>query len=119
VGYVADNPNAGLVQAGVGARSTVGRNTLSTPGRNNWDMSIFKNTYITEQKYVQFRVELFNVFNHPQFSFANPGVFPIAGIDDSAINAAGYVDVRGSSFLDATQLNGGSRQIQLGLKFVF
>jgi hypothetical protein len=119
VGYVADNPNAGLVQAGVGALSNVGRNTLSTPGRNNWDMSIFKNTYITEQKYIQFRVELFNVFNHPQFSFANPGVFPIAGIDDSAINAAGYVDVRGSSFLDATQLNGGSRQIQLGLKFVF
>ena len=119
VGYVANNPNAAFVQAGVGARSTVGRNTLTTPGRNNWDMAVFKNTYITENKYIQFRAEAFNVFNHPQYSFANPGVYPIAGIDDSAINASGYVDVRGALFLDPKQLNGGSRQIQLGMKFIF
>jgi carboxypeptidase family protein/TonB-dependent receptor-like protein len=119
VGYVADNANAGFVQAQAGSLSNVGRNTLTTPGRNNWDMALFKNTHITEQKYIQFRAEVFNVFNHRQFSFANPGVFPIAGIDDSAINAQGYVSVIDSQFLDPKQLNGGSRQIQLGLKFVF
>jgi hypothetical protein len=119
VGYVADNPNAAYVQAGRGARTTVLRNTLTTPGRNNVDFSVFKNTYITETKYIQFRAEAFNVFNHPQFSFANPGVFAIAGIDDQSINAQSYVDVTSPQFLDARQLSGGSRQIQLGLKFIF
>src|SRR6185436_15378569 len=119
VGYVADNPNAAYMQAGRGARTTVLRNTLTTPGRNNVDFSVFKNTYITESKYIQFRIEAFNVFNHPQFSFSNPGVFAISGIDDQSINAQSYVDVTSPQFLDARQLSGGSRQIQLGLKFIF
>jgi hypothetical protein len=119
VGYVAINPNAGYVRARTGALTNVGRNTLTSPGRNNWDMSVFKNTYFTEKTFLQFRVEMFNVFNHRQFSFSNPGVFSIPGIDDSAINAAGYARVADPNFLDPKQLNGTGRTIQLGLKFVF
>ena len=121
VGYLANNPNAGFVAADLGTRTNVGRNSLTTPARNNWDMSFFKNTYISESKYIQFRAEVFNIFNHRQFSFANPGVFPIVGIDDSAINAANYVFVTDNNpdFLNPQQLNGGSRNIQFGLKFIF
>ena len=82
-------------------------------------MSFFKNFRFTESKFLQFRTEFFNIFNHRQFSFANPGVFAVVGIDDSAINAAGYAQVHSTNFQDATQLNGGSRSMNLGLKFVF
>jgi hypothetical protein len=119
VGYVANNPAAGFVQARAGSVTNTGRNNISTPGRHGWDMSIFKNTNITEKSYIQFRLEMFNVFNHRNFSFANPGVFPLVGIDDSAINAGGFVQVGDAQFRNPQQLNGGSRVINLGLKFVF
>ena len=34
---------------------------------NNWDMGIFKDTPVGEKLRVEFRTELFNVFNHAQF----------------------------------------------------
>jgi hypothetical protein len=119
VGYVATDPTAGFVQARSGSISNAGRNTLTTPARTNFDMSFFKNIRIDEARSLQFRTEVFNIFNHRQFSFANPGVFAVVGIDDSAINAAGYSRVTDANFLDPQQLNGGSRNINFGLKFMF
>jgi hypothetical protein len=119
VGYVALDPTAMFVRARNGAMATAGRNTLTTPRRTNFDMSFFKDFHFTEARYLQFRTEFFNIFNHRQFSFANPGVFAVVGIDDSAINAAGYARAADANFLDETQLNGGGRVINLGLKFVF
>jgi hypothetical protein len=37
------------------------------PGTNNTDFALHKKTNISETKYVQFRAEFFNVFNHTQF----------------------------------------------------
>ncbi len=37
------------------------------PGLNNWDMSLIKDTHITESTNLQFRAEFFNTFNHAQF----------------------------------------------------
>jgi hypothetical protein len=116
---VAVDPSAKYVRAQTGALSTVGRNTLATPGRTNFDMSFFKSFHFNETRFVQFRTEFFNIFNHRQFSFANPGVFQVDGIQDSAIGAAGYSRVYDTNFLNARQLNGGSRSINLGLKIVF
>jgi len=46
----------------------VGRNTGTGPGLNNWDLSAFKNFKPTERPIMlQFRVELFNALNHPNF----------------------------------------------------
>ena len=36
---------------------------IRTPGRSNFDISFFKNFNITEEKKIQFRTGLFNVFN--------------------------------------------------------
>jgi len=36
---------------------------LRTPGRSNFDVSFFKNFNITEEKKIQFRTGLFNIFN--------------------------------------------------------
>ncbi len=39
------------------------------PGHNNWDISVVKNVpVLSEQRYLQFRWEMYNAFNHTQFS---------------------------------------------------
>ena len=38
------------------------------PGVNDWDITVFKNFPIGEHKSVEFRVETYNTFNHPQFN---------------------------------------------------
>lgn len=37
------------------------------PGVNNWDFAVLKNTAISERVNLEFRAELFNIFNHAQF----------------------------------------------------
>jgi hypothetical protein len=44
-----------------------GRNIIQIPGLNNWDVSITKDTRISERVHAQFRAEFFNFFNHAQF----------------------------------------------------
>lgn len=70
------------------------------PGRNNWDISLVKNTDITERVRLQFRTELINALNHPQFN--NPNTTPTN-------TALGRVTT-------ANQL---PRVIQFGLKLLF
>jgi hypothetical protein len=43
------------------------RNALRGPGINNWDISILKDIQFTESRYLEFRSEFFNAFNHVQF----------------------------------------------------
>jgi hypothetical protein len=44
------------------------------PGINNWDLAIFKNFPIREPLKLQFRCEMYNTFNHTQFSAWNTTV---------------------------------------------
>ena len=44
-----------------------GRNTLRTPGRQNWDASVARNFRILEGHSPQFRFESFNLTNHPNW----------------------------------------------------
>lgn len=60
------DPSAFSLQA-PGALGNLGRNTLIGPKFVNFDMSLAKNTKIREKLNVQFRVEAFNIFNHPNF----------------------------------------------------
>jgi hypothetical protein len=43
-------------------------------GLNNWDISLFKNTQLTESVRLQFRTEFVNAFNHTQFAAPNTTV---------------------------------------------
>ena len=77
-----------------------GRNVLRGPGRTNVDFSLFKNFQITERFKLQFRSELFNIFNHAQFDLPNSAVGnPSAGI--------------------ITALIGPPRQVQFALRLTF
>ena len=118
---MAIDPAARFVQAGVGAKANVGRNTINTPGLNVWNMGLFKNTRITERFALQFRAETYDTFNHRNFSIGLPSN---NGALDQNTNAnplnAGYIFVSSSpSFLNSHRFNGGSRNMELGLRLVW
>jgi hypothetical protein len=61
---------------------TEGRDVVWGPGRNNWNISLFKVFRIPmgashEAGQLQFRGEFFNAFNHTQFNGLNTGCSPI------------------------------------------
>jgi hypothetical protein len=117
-GYLARSPSARYVRAGMGALSNLGRNSFETPGMNIWNMSVLKNTRLTERFSFQFRVDAMNVFNHRNYTLAQPSVFQsgvILGTVNNALSTT-YANVTADQFLDATQFTGGARQMQLGVK---
>lgn len=59
-----------------------------------------------------------NVFNHRNFTLAQPGVFQsgvILGTVNNALSTT-YANVTADQFLDAGQFTGGARQMQLRVK---
>jgi hypothetical protein len=104
-----------------GTFGTMGRNIFRDTGFKNVDFSVFKDFKFKERFGAEFRFEVFNLFNHPVF--ANPyGSAPGNGgqLDPSAPGIFGC----GCSTPDVQAGNpivgsGGSRDIQLGLKFTF
>jgi hypothetical protein len=83
----------------LGEFGDAGRNIAQGPGFQQWDFSALKNFRITETKTLQFRGELFNIFNH-----ANLGL---------PVN-----DINSSNFGSITSAQPG-RLVQFALKFLF
>ncbi|HKU73744.1 MAG TPA: hypothetical protein VJR02_07480, partial [Pyrinomonadaceae bacterium] len=117
VGYLADNPNAQYIQAGLGALSNAGRNTLLLPPIKNLDFSIFKNFAIGEgTKKIQLRADFYNAFNHPQYVPGSvDGVEPIGTTGVAQINTVGQADFNVPSHVFSSH----PRVIQLALRFDF
>ena len=92
-------------------RGNLGRNTLIGPGLVNLDFSLFKNipiTKISESFKAQFRTEVFNIFNRPNFTSPN---------DNRAImDPTGQISGTAGVF---TLTNTTSRQIQFALKLTW
>ena len=71
-----NNPNhyffniADFSQSALGVEGNANRRFFHGPGINNWNMAIKKITQIRESGSLEFRAELFNLFNHP--NVANP-----------------------------------------------
>ena len=78
---------------------TAGRNILIGDGIANVDLSVLRHFKVAERRDLQFRMELFNAFNHPTFGF------PAASV---GLATAGRVTTASTA-----------RQIQFGLKFVY
>lgn len=51
-----------------GTFGSLGRNALRGPAINKWDLALYKNFTFKEGVKLQFRSEVFNVFNHPNFT---------------------------------------------------
>jgi hypothetical protein len=76
---------------------------ITGPGQWNWDMSLQKNTKITEWGTLQFRAEFYNVWNHPQFSNPISTAYSPTSTTFGVINSTSVAP----------------RVIQFGLKFLF
>ena len=92
----------------VGTFGNTGRNTLRGPSFFDTDISLSKDTVIKEQIKVQFRAEIFNIFNHENLGNPNNAIFSATG----AYNAAAGV-------ISASNAGTTPRQIQFGLKLNF
>jgi hypothetical protein len=49
----------------------LGRNTVTGPGTENWDLSLYRKVPFTERVIGTLRIESYNTFNHTQFSAVN------------------------------------------------
>ena len=65
--YVANNPNARFITAGLGALANGGRNQLPLDHINNFDAQIKKSFNFTERIRFDIAAQTFNLLNHSQF----------------------------------------------------
>jgi hypothetical protein len=92
------------------------RNSITGPDFRNLDLSLAKTTRITERVRVEFRADAFDLFNHP--NFGNPQSLTAASVatPTSAASTA-FGIIRNTRFPNGD--SGSSRQLQVGMKFLF
>ncbi len=93
------NPQAFTIPA-AGTFGNVGRGSMTGPGLDSVDLSMVKNTSISERFNLEFRAEFFNAINHTNLGTPN---LVVSG------PTAGYI----------TSTATYSRQIQFGLKLIY
>ena len=94
-------------------RGNSGRNILIGPGVTSLDFSLFKNNYIkriSERFNIQFRAELFNILNHPNFA---P---PVQGVNTDIFDGTGAPNPAAGLLTRTTTT---AREIQFALKIIF
>ena len=87
----------------VGGFGTLGRNAVYGPKLYSFDMGFFKNFKFSEAIALQFRAEMFNIFN--QTNFANP---------NATVTGGGF-----GSITNTIAGSGDPRILQFGLKLSF
>ncbi|HEV2667920.1 MAG TPA: hypothetical protein VG324_23585, partial [Blastocatellia bacterium] len=106
------NP-AAFALPGVGKFGTLGRGAVVGPGIANVDFSINKNWRVHESYGIQFRAEMFNLFNRANLTQTDVGLSlqNVASETNFGRSTNGNFGVLGRSR--------GPREIQFGLKFTF
>jgi hypothetical protein len=105
------NISTAFAQPAGGVLGTCGRNSLRGPGFKQWDGSVIKMTKLTERLNLQFRWEIFNLLNHPNF---NPA--PSSAKLSSGAFATSATTPDG---LNPGVAQGSPRVMQFGLKLLF
>jgi len=115
------NPNA-FVQVPVDPntgnatrRGTAPRNFVRGFGAWQMNLGVRREFPIYENLGLQFRVEAFNIFNHPNFGLIDPSLSSLT-FGQATATLAGSL---GSSGLNSLYQAGGSRSLQFALKLVF
>ncbi|HXC47164.1 MAG TPA: carboxypeptidase regulatory-like domain-containing protein [Candidatus Sulfotelmatobacter sp.] len=121
--YVSRNGKSFLLPPAFGTFGNSGRNIFRDTGFHNLDLSVSKSWKFGERLTTQFRAEMFNVTNHP--NFANP----FGGATGQGVGATADPSITsqfgcGCATPDVASANpvlgsGGARAIQFGLKFLF
>lgn len=92
----------------IGQFGNVGKGEFTGPGFFTWDMGVFKNFPVKENMTFQFRGELFNTFNHP--NFATDSTNSAAKSPVQTVSSAGFGNILAAN---------DPRIIQLALKIIF
>lgn len=114
----AASPFANPASCAVGACTFAnlgGVTQVAGPGYHRLDFSLFKDFPFNEKRKLQFRTEMFNIFNHPNFNapgFGGNGVVAIGGSTNWTNNNFGRIGSTRDAPYDP-------RQIQLALKLLF
>ncbi len=113
------NPSAYALPTGL-TFGTAGRNSARNPGRESFDMAMFKHFAIRESMAFEFRAEAFNIFNHTQWNgFASTSMTcvgpnaPYSAGDPTCLGSPNY-----SNFLEVNAAHL-ARILQFGAKFLF
>jgi hypothetical protein len=101
--------------AGSNRTGTLGRNTERTKGTNLFDFTLQKRFRVTERLGLQFRAEMFNAFNRPNYGTASISPFSPATAGPSAT----VFTSPGGNFLQPQFGDGGGRVIRYLLKLTF
>jgi hypothetical protein len=101
------NPAAWAYPA-TGSYGNSPRNPVHDPHFTDVDVSVKKSTPIHDNQRLEFRAELFNIFNHPNFA---------APVATYAPNSLTFGEI--TSTFGTTLGFGTSRQMQLALKYIF
>ena len=110
--YQRQHISPGLLSAsGPGALGETS-STTTGPGYNQLDLSAFKGFQISERFSMQFRAELFNVLNHPNFNAPGFGGNGVVAIGNSTV----YTN---PNFGQVGATRSTSRQIQFALKLYY
>jgi hypothetical protein len=128
VGYVAQDPSARYIRADLGVLTNTDRNTETSGHFNIWNIGFAKNTAVKESWTIQFRADLFNAFNHRNFTLGTTSIFgtntnatstTYSNISTSTVGSTASQVGGKPLFLNDQQFNGGSRVIQMGLRVIF
>lgn len=121
------NPGAFCAPRGL-TFGDAGRNVLRNPGRFNTDIAFLKHFAVKEGQTLEFRWEIFNLFNNTQFRIYDPTLGNQAnntvncygglGSGYSAAGGDGTDCLTGSAFLHPVSAHR-PRTMQLGLKWAF
>jgi hypothetical protein len=104
-------------------QGNLGRNALRGFGATQWDLGVHRDFPLFESLKLQFRAEMFNVLNHPNFGPPS-GTFGFGGFGLStqmlgqSLSSGTGGNLGGGAFNPLYQL-GGPRSIQLVLKAMF
>jgi hypothetical protein len=102
------NPGSAFALPVGNSLGNIGRNSVVGPDFKNFDISLIKNTKITERINAQLRMDAFDLFNHP--NYGQPGrVFSPASTTFGVITNTRF----------PTGDSGSSRQLQLAVKLQF
>jgi len=106
------NSKAGVSDFGPFPATMTGRNSYRTPGVWDFDLSIHKNFKLTESKSLQFRAEMYNVFNHSNLYivYSNTDVSAT-----STVTATRGLRGDNNGLSAATE----NRNVQMALKLIF
>jgi hypothetical protein len=110
------DPNTGIPTR----QGLLGRNSLRAYGAVQWDFGIHRDFSMYKQVKLQFRAEIFNVLNHPNFGSPQPAI----GLGSFGLSTAMLAQSLGGGILGAGSFNplyqiGGPRSIQFALKLTF